>query len=70
MGIGSSTLVRLPIPYFCYLPVSVFPESKHGCESWPKWPSGREDGGGSDRQLGYAGQVGMMRHNLSRHLTR
>jgi len=31
---------------------------------------GWEDGGGSDRQLGYAGQIGMMRHNLSRHLTR
>ena len=48
VGIGSSTLLQLPIPYFCYLPVSVFPESNHGYGNWPMWPSGRGNWGGSN----------------------
>jgi len=30
----SSTLLHLPIPYFCYPLASVFPELKHGHASW------------------------------------
>ena len=32
--LGGWTLVHLPIPYFCYLLVSVLWESNHGHVSW------------------------------------
>jgi len=43
----SSTLLHLPIPFFCYPPASGSPESSRGCRNWPLWPSGRGDGGES-----------------------
>ena len=46
LGIGSPTLLQLPIPYFYYLPGSGSPESSLGCRNWPMWLrlSGRGDG--------------------------
>ena len=41
----SSTLLHLPIPYFCYLLASVFPELICGYKSWLMWLRGLGDGG-------------------------
>ena len=38
-------LLHLPIPYFCYLLASVFPELICGYKSWLMWLRGLGDGG-------------------------
>jgi len=55
------------MPYFCYLPVSVFPESKHGYVSWP---SGRAYLLGAPRRLPGNGSNYVVAEGLAASLDR